>query len=62
MDEIKKKNYLKRNTFMNSVDSNKIWSKSMKAPEIKILLESIKIIMEVMAYLFIKTKKMDILH
>ena len=42
MDEIKKKNYLKRNTFMNSVDSNKIWSKSMKVPEIKILLEDLE--------------------
>ncbi len=35
----KKKNYLKRADFINSVDSNKIWSKSMTIPEIKLLLE-----------------------
>lgn len=35
----KKKNYLKRTDFINSVDSNKIWSKSMTIPEIKLLLE-----------------------
>lgn len=35
----KKKNYLKRTDFINSVDSNKIWSKSMTMPEIKLLLE-----------------------
>lgn len=36
---IKKKNYLNRNDFINLVDSNKIWSKSMTMPEIKELLE-----------------------
>lgn len=35
----KKKNYLKKTDFINSVDSNKIWSKSMTIPEIKLLLE-----------------------
>jgi hypothetical protein len=35
----KKKNYLKRTDLINSVDSNKIWSKSMTMPEIKSLLE-----------------------
>ena len=35
----KKKNYLKRTDFISSVDSNKIWSKSMTIPEIKMLLE-----------------------
>ena len=29
MFESKKNNYLKRDVFINSVDSNKIWSKSM---------------------------------
>lgn len=35
----KKRNYLKRSDFINSVDSNKIWSKSMSLDEIKYLLE-----------------------
>lgn len=35
----KKKNYLKRTDFINSVDSNKIWSKSMTIREIKDLLQ-----------------------
>lgn len=39
MFRFKKKNYLKRTDFINSVDSNKIWSKSMTMPEIKSLLE-----------------------
>ncbi len=34
----KKKNYLKRTDFINSVDSNKLWSKSMTIQEIKDLL------------------------
>lgn len=34
----KKKNYLKRTDFINSVDSNKIWSKTMTPSEIKELL------------------------
>ena len=38
----KKKNYLKRNDFINSVDSNKIWAKSMTMPEIKLLLEHLE--------------------
>jgi len=40
--EFKKKNYLKRTNFINSVDSNKIWSKSMGLDEIKHLLEYLK--------------------
>lgn len=39
----KKKNYLKRTDFINSVDSNKIWSKSMTKPEIKTLLDHLEI-------------------
>lgn len=35
----KRKKYLKRTDFINSVDSNKIWSKSMTLSEIKLLLE-----------------------
>ena len=42
MFESKKNNYLKRDVFINSVDSNKIWSKSMALPEIKMLLEHLK--------------------
>ena len=38
----KKKNYLKRTDFINSVDSNKIWSKSMTLSEIKLLLEHLE--------------------
>ena len=38
----KKKNYLKRIDFINSVDSNKIWSKSMTISEIKLLLEHLE--------------------
>ena len=38
----KKKNYLKRNDFISSVDSNKIWSKSMTIPEIYELLEKLE--------------------
>ena len=38
----KKKNYLKRTDFINSVDNNKIWSKSMSLDEIKHLLEYLK--------------------
>lgn len=38
----KKKNYLKRTNFINLVDSNKIWSKSMTNPEIIILLEHLE--------------------
>ena len=34
----KKKNYLKRTDFINSVDSNEIWSKTMTPSEIKELL------------------------
>lgn len=41
-DKFKKKNYLKRTDFINSVDSNKIWSKSMTLDEIKELLEHLK--------------------
>lgn len=41
-DKFKKKNYLKRTDFINSVDSNKIWSKSMTLDEIKELLEYLK--------------------
>lgn len=37
-NKFKKKNYLKRTDFINSVDSNKIWSKSMTPSEIKELL------------------------
>ncbi len=36
------KNYLNRNVFINSVNSNKIWSKSMTMPEIQELLEYLK--------------------
>ena len=38
MFEFKKKNYLKRNDFINLVDSNKIWLKTMTPSEIKELL------------------------
>ena len=38
----KKKNYLKRTDFINSVDSNKIWAKSMTLSEIKLLLEHLE--------------------
>lgn len=38
----KKKNYLNRNDFINYVDSNKIWSKSMNLDEIKEMLEYLK--------------------
>lgn len=38
----KKKNYLKRTDFINSVDSNKIWSKTMTPSEIKELLEHLE--------------------
>ena len=41
-DKLKKKNYLKRTDFINFVDSNKIWSKSMSLDEIKELLEFLK--------------------
>ena len=41
-DKLKKKNYLKRTDFINFVDSNKIWSKSMTLDEIKELLEFLK--------------------
>ena len=41
-DILKKKNYLKRTDFINFVDSNKIWSKSMTLDEIKELLEHLK--------------------
>lgn len=37
-NKFKKKNYLKRTDFINSVDSNKIWSKTMTPSEIKELL------------------------
>ena len=42
MVESKRKNYLKRTDFIDSVDSNKIWSKSMTTTEIKILLEHLE--------------------
>lgn len=38
----KKKKHLSRNDFINSVDSNKIWSKSLNLPEINELLEYLK--------------------
>jgi len=38
MFSFKKKNYLKRTDFINSVDSNKIWAESMTILEIKELL------------------------
>ncbi len=38
----KRKKYLKRTDFINSVDSNKIWSKSMTLSEIKLLLEHLE--------------------
>ena len=38
----KKKNYLKRTDFINSVDSNKIWLESMSLDEIRLLLEYLK--------------------
>lgn len=41
-DKFKKKNYLKRTNFINFVDSNKIWSKTMTLEEIKELLEYLK--------------------
>ena len=42
MFEFKKKNYLKRIDFINSVDSNKIWLKTMTISETKELLEKLK--------------------
>ena len=42
-DKFKKKKYLKRTNFISLVDSNKIRSKSMTIPEIKCLLEKLKI-------------------
>ena len=50
----KKKNYLKRTDFINSVDSNKIWSKSMSLDEIKYLLEYLK--NEISKYEFVVDK------
>lgn len=41
-NNFKKKNYLKRTDFINSVDDNKIWTKSMTLIEIKELLEYLK--------------------
>ena len=38
----KKKNYLKRTDFINSIDCNKIWSKSMTIDETKLLLEQLE--------------------
>ena len=38
----KKNNYLKRTDFINSVDSKKIWSKTMTPSEIKELLEKLE--------------------
>lgn len=38
----KKKNYLKRTDFINSIDSNKIWSKTMTIDETKLLLEQLE--------------------
>ncbi len=38
----KRKKYLKRTDFINSVDSNKIWSKSMTLSEIKLLLDHLE--------------------
>ena len=46
----KRKNYLKRTDFINSVDSNKIWSKIMKSSEIKELL--VKLETEISKYEF----------
>lgn len=39
----KKKNYLRRTDFINSVDSNKIWSKTMTISETKEVLEKLEI-------------------
>lgn len=41
-DKLKKKNYLKRTIFINSVDSKKIWSKSMTLDEVKEALKYLK--------------------
>lgn len=41
-NNFKKKNYLKRTELINSVDNNKIWTKSMTLIEIKELLEYLK--------------------
>ena len=41
-NNFKKKNYLKRTELINSVDDNKIWTKSMTLIEIKELLEYLK--------------------
>lgn len=38
----KKKNYLKRTDFINSIDSNKIWSKTMTIDKTKLLLEQLE--------------------
>lgn len=43
MCEFKKKNYLKRTDFINSVDNSKVWSKSMTISETKALLEQLEI-------------------
>lgn len=41
-DKFKKKNYLKRTELINSVDDNKIWSKTKTLEEVKELLEYLK--------------------
>lgn len=41
-DKLKKKNYLKRTIFINSVDSKKIWSKSMTLDEVREALKYLK--------------------
>lgn len=46
----KKNNYLKRKDFINLVDSDKIWSKSMTLREIKDLLEKLE--SEILKYNF----------
>lgn len=38
----KKMNYLKRTDLINSVDSNKVWSKSITIPEAKLLLDHLE--------------------
>ena len=54
MFHFKKNNSLKRIDFMNSIDSNKIWSKSMTISEIKALLEYLE--NELIKYEFVKDK------
>ena len=42
MLEFNEKNYLKRTEYISSIDSNRIWSKSMTVPEMKLMLDCLE--------------------